>query len=155
MHRLAASLCALLLLLSSACTDLAAPAPAAAAAAPAAPLLSSDPQPLDTVTAHGYTLVYYPGWLSRAELIPESGAVPVLFQQAQPFTLPSGQTAPDTEHTLHVAGALAGSGISILMHDPDRRVHSVSLHLEHQGASATLLLVDDPSICPPDCGPPS
>jgi hypothetical protein len=152
MHRLAASLCVLLLLLASACTDLYAPTPAEASAAPAAPLLSSSAQQLHTVTAHGYTLVFYPGWLSRAELQPESGPAALIFQQSAPYEVDATQSAPDTEHTLHVSGGYTGSGLSIQLSDPGTRVQSVSLQLQHQGSSATLLLIDHPTLCPPDCG---
>jgi hypothetical protein len=117
-----------------------------------------------TVNQAGFQFTYYPGFCREAQVRAGNAAPQQLFEQSQTFNLPGNQTKPNTEHFLRLEGGSRNQDVTLRIEDPKLRIASITIELygedydpnndtERQVAE-TLSVANDPSICPPDCGPP-
>lgn len=112
----------------------------------------------------GYELVLYPGFASRAVMHHADGSEVELYRQANPFKLLSGQTEPDTRHTIHLKGGSAGRDITLDVNDPEHRIARIRVELypgprsgfstmsdDEPGENDELEIINKAKNCPPDC----
>lgn len=116
-----------------------------------------------TVTAHGYTVAYYPGF-AREVTVAVAGAEPrTLHRQSGSYKLPAGQTSPAGQHEIQLRGGKYGRDVALRVHDPKHEIAHIVLELhgpdyvpgtgEAGEPVETITIQNDAKICPPFCEP--
>lgn len=108
--------------------------------------------PRECVSAAGYEICFYPGFVRRLTLV-EGGVETLAYEQNPPFVLPPGQLKPWPSSTLEVRGN--GTSVMLQVSDPGQQVDRIEIVLKPRdgdGRGEMRLVVEDgPVLCPPFC----
>lgn len=108
--------------------------------------------PRECVSAAGYEVCFYPGFVRRLVLVDEGGKETPVYEQRLPFVLPAGQEKPWPSSTIEVRGN--GASVMVQVNDTDQQVDSIEIVLKARDGSGNkvrLVVEDGPVLCPPFC----
>lgn len=108
--------------------------------------------PRECVSAGGYEICFYPGFVRRLTLV-QDGTETRAYEQTGSFILPPGQLKPWPSSTLTVRGN--GVDVMLQLNDAGQQVDRMEIVLkarEEEGCGEVRLVVEDgPVLCPPFC----